>query len=174
MLESYFVYIGLGLLFVTVSALMVIFVSPVARGSGIDRIKCYLNGVDQKDVFTLGTFFTKSVGICFAIGGGMPCGVEGPMVHIGSIIGANINKFKCAVNQIIYEVTTIRFERDFITAGTACGITAAFGSPIGGVMFCFEEASSFWTVNVMLKVLLATSFSDFTVNYLNEIFSQEL
>ena len=70
----------------------------------------------------------------------MPCGDEGPMVHIGYVVGANISMIRFSRRKLLEELRTDKRKRDFISAGAACGISAAFGSPVGGLLFSFEEA----------------------------------
>ena len=52
--------------------------------------------------------------------------------------------------------------RDFLSLGAACGFSAAFGAPIGGVLFSLEEASSFWSTHLLWRGLVGTVLSTFT------------
>lgn len=91
---------------------------PVAAGSGIPEIKVYLNGVKLPRVVRLKTLFTKAcpclccsksgplalltrrpaarqmVGVTLSVGGGLPVGKEGPMIHSGAVVGAGVSQGK--------------------------------------------------------------------------------
>ena len=43
---------------------------PVARGSGIPEIKCYLNGVAIPRVVRVQTLVCKAIGVLFSVAGG--------------------------------------------------------------------------------------------------------
>ena len=49
---------------------------PIAAGSGIPEIKCYLNGIKIPHVLRIKTLFVKALGVIFAVSGGMPVGQE--------------------------------------------------------------------------------------------------
>lgn len=47
---------------------------PVAAGSGIAEIKCYLNGVKMPRLVRIKTLFVKSVGVVTSVVGGLAGG----------------------------------------------------------------------------------------------------
>lgn len=51
-----------------------LFVSPVAIGSGIPQIKCFLNGVQIPGVVRLRTLIAKVIGVSCSVGGGLAAG----------------------------------------------------------------------------------------------------
>ena len=58
----------------TLAALLVLFISPVAIGSGIPQIKCFLNGVQIPGVVRLKTLVAKVIGVSCSVGGGLAAG----------------------------------------------------------------------------------------------------
>lgn len=101
--------------------------------------------------------------------GGLATGKEGPMIHSGAVVAAGLSQGKSTtipwintrlfkafrtdkekrVRCIITTPTTssqlsLNFSQDFVSAGAAAGVSAAFGAPIGGVLFSLEEGASFW------------------------------
>jgi H+/Cl- antiporter ClcA len=111
-------------------------------GSGIPETKSYLNGVQLDNFVRLRTLLAKSLSVVFTVSSGLFAGPEGPMVHIGAIIGASLSRW---YNRVVLQVgtgewacfDTLRVDandtntRDFVTYGAAAGIAAAFRAPIG-------------------------------------------
>lgn len=57
--------------------------------------------------------------------------------------------------------------REFISAGVAAGIAAAFGAPVGGVLFSMEEASTFWSRRVAWRCFVCAVSAAFVISQLN-------
>ncbi|CAI5450914.1 unnamed protein product [Caenorhabditis angaria] len=170
-------WIAYNCILVTIASCLVIFVAPIAGGSGIPQIKCYLNGiaipevVRPQQIFFYVTSNKKIIaefGVACSVGGGLAAGKEGPMIHSGAVVGAGVSQGKSYSLGIDFgifkEFRNDRERRDFVSAGAAAGVAAAFGAPIGGVLFSLEEGASFWNQNLTWRMFLSSMISSFTVN----------
>ncbi|RQM22895.1 hypothetical protein B5M09_007107 [Aphanomyces astaci] len=164
---------GMGVLFlvacnawcVGIASLLTTFWAPASAGSGIPEIKSTLNGVHVKVWMSMDTLVCKIVGVILSVSGGLPVGKEGPMIHSASIIGAFFSSKRsyqgCGWRPVVF--LQEKDVRDLVTCGAAAGspcghkssvvyphthddmvgVAAAFGAPIGGVLFALEEGASF-------------------------------
>jgi len=62
--------------------------------------------------------------------------------------------------------------RDLISIGAAAGFAAAFGAPIGGVLFSLEEASTFFAHEMLWRTMTATAVATFCIAASNGDISQ--
>jgi chloride channel 7 len=177
----FLIYALTNISFAMLSALLCLYLAPEAIGSGIPEVKAYLNGVRVKRFTSMRLFFVKIVGTIASVSSGLAVGPEGPLVHIGAILGSSCSKISNLILRIFpdnslflmnedlwYFVTselshfsTDAERRDLVSIGAAAGFAAAFGAPIGGLLFSMEEASSYFDHTLFLRTLSATAIATF-------------
>lgn len=59
---------------VFIGSLLVTYGEPIASGSGIPQVKCYLNGVKIPRVVRIKTLIVKSIGVICSVVGGLAGG----------------------------------------------------------------------------------------------------
>ena len=64
-----------------------LYYGPGAIGSGVAETMGVVNGVNYHDFIGINTLITKVFGVVLAVSGGMRVGKEGPLAHIGSLVG---------------------------------------------------------------------------------------
>jgi len=74
------------------SSLMCLTLAPRAVGSGIPEMIAYLNGVRVERFTSFYLFLVKIVGTILSVSSGLAIGPEGPLVHLGAIMGASLTK----------------------------------------------------------------------------------
>lgn len=66
----YILWLILNLVPILIGTLLVSYVEPIAAGSGIPQVKCYLNGIKVPRVVRIKTLAVKTIGvICTVVGG---------------------------------------------------------------------------------------------------------
>jgi chloride channel 7 len=159
---SYLAFTAISCLLVTISASMTIWWGPGAAGSGVAETMAFTNGMNYHGFLGLETLVTKIIGVVLAVAGGMRVGKEGPLAHIGSIVGVGAAYVPLGFNS---HMRNDRDKRVLVAAGAGVGVSVAFGSPIGGVLFAYEisRADAFWMFADTWKTFFATSTANFTL-----------
>ena len=147
-----------------IASIITVFYGPGATGSGISQIIGYVMGVNYPMTINLKTLVTKILGVIFAVSASLCLGKEGPLAHIGANLGA----------LTLYFLDCQKFlrndhkRRHFIAAGASAGVSVAFGAPIGGALFIFEntKASTFWKFSLLWKTFFSCSIAVATLAFL--------
>lgn len=133
----------------------------MAAGSGIPEIKTILSGFVIPHFLDLNVLIVKAVGSVFAVATGMCLGKEGPFVHISTcvayLVGIQFPKYRENGRKL----------REILAAGCASGLAVAFGAPIGGVLFAYEEISTYFPRKVLWRAFICSLFAAMTLRALN-------
>jgi|MDSY01.2.fsa_nt_gb chloride channel 7 len=183
-------YIAWNAAFVGAAAFVALWWAPSAVGSGIPEVIAYLNGVKIEEVFSIEVYATKLFGTVLCYSSGLMIGPEGPLVHLGACVGSLLTagntrleigpfpwdrhrqpRFVFQIKSLWLSLCNDLDRRDFITMGAAAGFAAAFGAPVGGVLFAIEEAASFMTPNLMWRLLVCVLVASFSLLLFTQIFS---
>jgi CIC family chloride channel protein len=127
-----------------VIALLVRYVFPEARGSGVNQTKAALyihNGyISTRTV--VGKFLLSAL----ALGAGFSSGPEDPSLQIGAGVASRISRG--------FGLSRARL-RVFAPIGAAAGLAAAFNAPISAILFVIEEVIGQWSAAVLGSIVLS-------------------
>eukprot|EP01060_Flectonema_neradi_P012884 TRINITY_DN19677_c0_g1_i1.p1 TRINITY_DN19677_c0_g1~~TRINITY_DN19677_c0_g1_i1.p1 ORF type:complete len:889 (+),score=106.48 TRINITY_DN19677_c0_g1_i1:172-2838(+) len=172
-LYAWMTWAGSSIVFAVIGCVIIVYIEPRAAGSGLPQVMGYLNGVQLPKVFTVRVLVAKFLSCMFAVGSGLPVGPEGPMIHIGSMLGAMFTSSKIkwwSTSVVGTQFRSSKARRELITCGAAAGVSAAFGAPLGGLLFVMEEIASYWDISFTWMIFFSTTVAFFTVATLNSIF----
>ncbi|KAK3369926.1 chloride channel [Podospora didyma] len=133
----------------------------MAAGSGIPEIKTILSGFVIPHFLDVKVLAVKATGATFAVATGMCLGKEGPFVHISACVGHLVANWfpKYRDNE--------RKMREILSVACSAGLSVAFGAPIGGVLFSYEEISTYFPRRIMWKSFLCSLVAAATLKQLN-------
>jgi CIC family chloride channel protein len=134
--------------------LMVKYIFPQARGSGINQTKAALyiyNGY-----ISVRTMIGKFITSALAIGSGHSLGPEDPSLQIGAGIASLIGRRLHLSRERL---------RLFAPVGAAAGLAAAFNAPISAILFVIEEVIGAWSAAVLGSIVLAAVSSVVIARY---------
>lgn len=85
------------------------------------------------------------------------------MIHSGACIAKVLSK--AGVLPLLQAYRMDIETRDFVAAGASSGVAAAFGAPIGGVLFAMEEGASFFTHEVLMRCFVCCAAATLVTHY---------
>lgn len=143
----------IAVIFAATSAFLVKRFAPHAAGSGVPEIKTVLSGVIIKGYLSSWAVVIKTVGLAFSVAAGLNLGKEGPFVHLVSAIAHICASFFKEFRDNHWLLM------GFVTVGTAAGVSVAFDAPVGGVLFAFEEAASYFPNSILWRSFFASALA---------------
>ncbi|CAJ1422249.1 unnamed protein product [Effrenium voratum] len=124
--------------------------------SGMSEVKTILNGFVMDERLSFDVLFSRSLGLVFASAARLCLDLQGVMLHLAA----------CWAD-LCYRLSSINNEatrRELISVACAAGISAAFGTPLGGVLWSYEQMSSKFTQQTLIYAFLASILADLVVD----------
>ena len=158
---EYIFYLMFSVLFAICASVLVRNFAPYAKHSGIPEIKTVLGGFVIQRFMGAWTLIVKSLGLCLAVASGLWLGKEGPLVHVACCCANLLMKLSPNLND------NEARKREVLSAAAAAGISVAFGSPIGGVLFSLEQLSYFFPDKTMWQSFVCAMVAAVTLQAFN-------
>ena len=124
-------------------------------GSGIPQVELSVAG--QMPMRWSSVLWAKFVGTLVSLTGGVSVGREGPCIQMGAAVG-------CGVGHI-WHAAPHTMPR-YLIGGSVAGLTAAFGAPIAGLCFAFEEMKTVLSAPLLLFTAVIAASAWFVVQVL--------
>ncbi|KAI9826388.1 MAG: hypothetical protein M1832_000305 [Thelocarpon impressellum] len=160
-LVQYIFFVLYSILFAACASILVQTYAIYAKHSGIPEIKTVLGGFVIRRFMGTWTLVIKSLGLCLAVASGLWLGKEGPLVHVAC----------CCANVLMKPFDTLSKnearKREVLSAAAASGISVAFGSPIGGVLFSLEQLSYYFPDKTMWQSFVCAMVAAVTLQAFN-------
>ncbi|KAF9531719.1 Cl-channel protein [Crepidotus variabilis] len=131
------IYVVLAVVFAGSAATMVVTYAPQAFHTGIPEIKAILGGYVFDAFLSPWTLLIKALGLALTVASGLSLGKEGPLVHVACCMAFFLTRF---FKEFRHNEAQ---KRRLLAAAAAAGVSVAFGSPLGGVLFGLEELDAF-------------------------------
>ncbi|KAH6916019.1 Cl-channel protein [Coprinopsis sp. MPI-PUGE-AT-0042] len=142
------IYVCLASLFAGFSAFLVKTYAPYAFHTGIPEIKAILSGYVFDAFLSPWTLLIKSLGLALSVASGLSLGKEAGLLPS---------------------------KRRLLAAAAAAGVSVAFGSPLGGVLFGLEELDTFANeTEVMWKGFVASAIAAVALQWVNPFGTDKL
>ncbi|MDI1488914.1 MAG: chloride channel [Ramalina farinacea] len=158
---EYIFFLVFSVAFAAAASLLVQRYATYAKHSGIPEIKTVLGGFVMRRFMGGWTLLTKSLGLCLAVASGLWLGKEGPLVHVACCCANLFMKLSPSLNE------NEARKREVLSAAAAAGISVAFGSPIGGVLFSLEQLSYYFPDKTMWQSFVCAMVAAVTLQAFN-------
>ncbi|KAL1745857.1 chloride channel [Schizophyllum fasciatum] len=115
------------------------------------------------------TLLIKALGLALSVASGLVLGKEGPLVHVACCIATLLSRIFSQFKHNEAE------KRKMLAAAAAAGVSVAFGSPLGGVLFGLEELDTFAKeFDVMWRGFVASAVAAVALQYIDPFGTSKL